>query len=267
MISPSILVVDDEKNTRLGISFTLQEEGVGDWIVDVAENGKQALELLRKQKYGVLITDIKMPILNGIELLKKLDELNIEVTSLMLTGFADFEFARKGMRFGVVDYLLKPVQQDELINSVKKALEIAKTKKDNKVGKLLLDHGFGDALTKEKSNNASVNLAVEFIRNNLNTGLAIKDVAEHVYLNPNYLSVLFKEEKGITFSDFVTNERIRKAKELLIVSDMSLEEITERIGYQTTSYFIRVFKKLEGLTPNQYRNEFFENGKLKEKQG
>jgi two-component system, response regulator YesN len=263
MDHPAILVVDDERNTRLGVSFTLQEEGKGKWTVDTAENGKKALEALREIDYDLLITDVRMPALDGIQLLEQMKKENISVTSFLLTGFAEFEYAQKGLHFGVIDYLLKPVEQEELLQAVYRGLDIAKRNRELEVNKFLVDSGMNEVASKSHNSNQNIDNVVHYISNNLNTPLAIKDVANHVHLNPSYLSVLFKEEIGVTFSDFVTKQRLKKAKELLIFTDTSLDEIAGQIGYQTCSYFIKIFKRFEGVTPKQYRTEFQRIGKLR----
>ncbi|HWO95803.1 MAG TPA: response regulator [Bacillus sp. (in: firmicutes)] len=258
----AILIVDDEPNTRMGVSLTLQKWAKGQFDVDAAENGLQALELLRERNYDLLVTDIRMPVMTGIELLEALREENNDVTSILLTGFAEFEYARKGLQLGAIDYLMKPVQQDKLIASVEKALEAIEKKKQVKLSEFLIDPGIKELFSnQEKSNKPIIENAVQYMNTHLSTSLTIKDVAQHVHLNPSYFSVLFKEEKGITFSDFVTKLRLKKAKELLITTDLGIDEISEQIGYQTTSYFIKIFKKNESMTPKQYRNRLLEKRK------
>ncbi|RBW69749.1 response regulator transcription factor [Bacillus taeanensis] len=263
MYSPTILVVDDEHNTRMGVSLTLQQWGKGQWDVDRAENGLSALEYLRKRAYDLLITDIRMPLMNGIELLETLREENNDVISILLTGFAEFEYAQKGLQLGAIDYLLKPIQQEQLIEAVEKALKASEKKKKSILGTFLLEeHGMqkGDS-NYNKINNPSIESAIKYIDNNLDKPLTIKDTAQYVHLNSSYFSVLFKEETGSTYSEFVTTQRIKKAKELLIVSDIGLDEISEQVGYQTTSYFIKIFKRYEDMTPKQYRDRFLEKRK------
>lgn len=246
MKGKSILVADDEYNARMGVSFTLRQWGDG-CEVNVAENGLQALQYLRERRYDLLITDIRMPLMNGIELLEALRKENIGVPTILLTGFAEFEYAQQGIRLGAVDYLLKPIQQEPLIQAVERALMPAKGNSTPE------DSGEAQHLT--KSNNAYILAALQYIHDHIGEPLAIKEVARHVHLNPSYLSVLFKEEAGLNFIEYVTRLRIKKAKELLLESDLGLDIISERIGLQTTSYFIRIFKKYEEVTPKQYREQ------------
>lgn len=262
MNHPAILIVDDERNARMGVSLTLQKWAKGQYDVDVAENGLQAFELMRERNYDLLVTDIQMPVMTGIELLEALKNEDKDVTSILLTGFAEFEYAQRGLQLGAVDYLLKPIQQDKLVASAQKALETAKKKQRTKLSELLIDPEIQEFFSdQKKSSNLSIDNAMKYINDHLHTSLAIKDVAQHVHLNSSYFSVLFKQEKGITFSDFVTKVRLKKAKELLIVTDLGIDEISEKVGYQTTSYFIKIFKKNENMTPKQYRNRFLEKRK------
>src|SRR5690554_4379856 len=120
----SILVVDDERNSRMGICFTLQQWQIDQIHIDEAKNGQQAWELLKNNEYDLLITDIKMPVMNGLELLEKLREEDNHIICILLTGFAEFNYAQKGIKYGAIDYLLKLVEQEELISAVEKGLKM-----------------------------------------------------------------------------------------------------------------------------------------------
>jgi len=272
MSIPAILVVDDEYNTRMGVSYTLQQWGDGKIDIAAAENGQQALNMLREREYDLLITDIRMPLMTGIELLEALRREKNEIAAVLLTGFAEFEYAQQGLRLGAIDYLLKPVQQSELIKMAEKALNKARLAKERRkrleqhFGQLELSEAVAanrwqgqtsqnqDPLSLRTSNEYVIK-AVQYIDEHISNVLTIKEVAQQVHLNPSYFSVLFKEEAGLTFIDYVTRLRMKKAKELLESSSLSLDAISEQIGLQTTSYFIRMFKKFESITPKQYRDQ------------
>ncbi len=238
-----ILVVDDEYNSRMGVAFTLQSFAPKGFHVDTADNGKQAAEQLKAQDYDLLITDIRMPVMSGIELLESLRSSHNEIPTILLTGFAEFEYAQQALRLGAVDYLLKPVRQNQLIEAVGKALQ-----PKNAAGKKDEAHDIG-------TTNDYIVSAVKYIHEHLGDAISIKEVAHHVHLNASYFSVLFKDETGVNFIDYVIKLRMKRAKELLHHSSLSLDGISEQIGLQTTSYFIRIFKKYEGITPKQYREQ------------
>jgi two-component system, response regulator YesN len=253
----SVLVVDDEYNSRMGVSFLIERWSKGQCEVMTAENGQEALKMLEGSSYDLLITDIKMPIMTGIELIEALRSKGNDIASILLTGFAEFEYAQRGLQLGAIDYLMKPIEQEKLITAVEKALELTINKKKTKISQLLYESAANEFLEKKpKGDNEVVESAVHYISTNFHTPLAIKDVAQHVHLNPSYFSVLFKDKKGVTFTDFVTRIRIKKAKELLILTDLGIDDISEQVGYQTTSYFIKIFKKFESATPKKYRETY-----------
>lgn len=202
----------------------------------MAEHGMQAIKMLRDRAYDLLITDIRMPGMTGLELLAALRQEGNEIDAVVLTGFAEFEYAQQALKLGAIDYLLKPVHQHELIEIVGKGLHANKN-------------------TEAHTNNEYIAAAIMYIREHMEYVITIKEVAAYVHLNPSYFSVLFKSEMGMTFIDYVTHLRISKAKELLRDFSLSLDTISERIGLQTTSYFIRIFKKYEQVTPKQYRDQ------------
>jgi two-component system, response regulator YesN len=256
----SVLVVDDEYNSRMGVSFLIEKWSKGQCEVMTAENGQEALKILEDSSFDLLITDIKMPVMTGIELLEELRSKGNEIASILLTGFAEFEYAKRGLQLGAIDYLMKPIQQEKLIIAVEKAMELNMNKKKTRISRLYYESTAKEFLEENpKGDNEVIESAMHYINTNLHTPLAIKDVAKHVHLNPSYFSVLFKDKKGVTFSDFVTRIRIKKAKELLFLTDLGIDDISEQVGYQTTSYFIRIFKKFESVTPKKYREAFKEN--------
>jgi len=233
-----ILVTDDEQNSRLGVAITLEQWGKDKLIIETADNGQQAFELIQNNTYHILITDIRMPVMTGLELLSAIRRQNNPIKTILLTGFAEFEYAQKGLQLGAADYLLKPIQQEQLIAVVQR----------------LLIELEGEAQgSKPAVQNPYIESGLNYIISNLHMPITIKEVAAHIHLNPSYFSVLFKENTGKNFSDYITDCRMIAAKKSLLESHNSLDEITASIGLQTTSYFIKMFKKLEGMTPKQYR--------------
>lgn len=103
--------------------------------------------------------------------------------------------------------------------------------------------------------NRAVQQAIEYIDMHFEQELTLKEVANQVHLNPSYLSALFKEELQITFSEYVTRKRIQEAKKLLLSTDLTVSEIAEKSGYQTSKYFIKLFKQFENTTPNGFRKQ------------
>ncbi len=283
MKSPVILVVDDEPNARNGVAATLREWGGTEATVETAVNGADALEQLRQRRFDLLVTDIRMPVMDGIRLLEEVRSLELLLPCILLTGFAEFAYAQSALRLGAVDYLLKPVRQEQLLEAVEKALAARQQEGIS----LVLGNGLtgssdrglqgpgsgtssGAPLSSDPGDrgagqdavlNPAIAKALIYIKDHIHEGLPIKDVAGHVHLNPSYFSVLFKEEQGINFIDYITEYRLKLAKEMLGSSAMPLDDISEKIGYQTTSYFIKMFKKHTGMTPKHYRDRLREHSK------
>jgi two-component system response regulator YesN len=247
--SLSVLIAEDELPTRRGVLNSLEQCSQGEWHVHAAENGLEALEYATAQPVDLLITDIRMPGLDGIELLNRLRMENKELVSILLTGYAEFEYARAAVRLGVVNYLLKPVDHDSLIHAVREAIGIVKQRK------LLGEQGSPDEGSYfPKVRNESIRRALEYIKTeHSRASLSVKDVAEHIYLNPSYVSVLFKEETKQTFTEFMSRLRLTRAKELLLQTDKKVYEIAESVGFSSSKYFVHVFRDAEGMTPYQFR--------------
>ena len=123
-----VLIADDEKIERDGIKFLLSQEE-GEFEIHEASNGKQALNILKSQGIDFLLTDIKMPHMDGLELAGKVSQENPELPIVIFSGYSDFSFAQEAMRYGVKDYVLKPVDPDTFHNTINKVkCEIANTK-------------------------------------------------------------------------------------------------------------------------------------------
>ncbi|NHN31657.1 response regulator transcription factor [Paenibacillus agricola] len=248
---PCILIAEDELPTRNGVLKALQAWSQGKVNLQTVENGLEAFQYRKLHPVDLLITDIRMPGLNGIQLLERLKKEGLETTSILLTGYAEFEYARKAMALGAVNYILKPVEYQSLISAVEEAFETRKLWKGA--------HS-DSALPMPQVLNDSIRKALTYISSELsNTSLGIKEVAEYIHLNSSYVSVLFKEETGQTFSDYLTRQRLAKAKLLLVGTDMKIYEIAERTGFSSSKYFVKVFREAEDLTPKEFRTESKKN--------
>ncbi|MCY9659896.1 response regulator [Paenibacillus chondroitinus] len=244
---PCILIAEDELPTRNGIMKALQTWSEGKINLQVAENGMEAFHYRKTNPVDLLITDIRMPGLNGIQLLERLKKEGLQTKSILLTGYAEFEYARKALTLGAVNYILKPVEFQNLISAVEEAFEENKLwKRVNHDSSFIVPQVLNDSIRK-----SLVYISAEL----WNPSLGIKDVAEHIHLNSSYVSVLFKEETGYTFSDYLTRLRLFKSKELLLGTDMKIYEVAERTGFSSSKYFVKVFREAELLTPKEFRNE------------
>ncbi|MGG1674918.1 response regulator [Neobacillus sp. NRS-1170] len=249
----TILVVDDEPRTRQGLKKTLDTWANGNYQIFTASNGEEAMDLMQKQKVHILITDIRMPEITGLQLLKIAKEQNIYPVIIVISAYSEFEYAQEALRLGVINYLLKPISKKALIEAVEGAVQAVEKQERAGMIEKVVDQKLMNVNAQNPSNRVPIREAIDYINNNIKNELTQKEVADHVHLNPSYLSVLFKEHVKLTFSEYVTRRRIQRAKELLISTNLPINDIAEESGYKTAKYFIKIFKELEGMTPSAYR--------------
>lgn len=245
----TILVVDDEPRSRYGLKKTLAET----YRVICAENGKQALKRLSEQPVDLVITDIRMPEMTGLRLVHQLTRLEWKPAILIVSAYSDFSYAQKAIQFGVSGYLLKPVSKKKLFQEVEKALKEKAVKDREKLYARIMDDKLVRIHQKMAQLSNPLQKALHFIDERLNEKLTLNRVAEHVHLNKNYFSTLFKEQTGVTFHEYVTRSRLELAKSLLLSTDLTVTEIADETGYNNTKHFVETFKKMEGKTPTAFR--------------
>lgn len=249
----TILIVDDEETTLRGLTKSLEVWADGRFRIRSAASAREALQTAQNEKVHVLVTDICMPEMTGLELIKEMLQTGQQPVSLILSGHSEFEFAQTAIRLGVLNYLVKPVQKKKLIQSVEEALEKEFTQERAGIMQKAADHSLADLEQEQKQMTSPVQAGKDYIDMHMDRQMMLKEVAEHVHLNPSYFSVIFKEQTGLTFSEYVTRKRIQKAKQLLLTTSIPVAEIAETAGYQTAKYFNKIFKEYEGLTPGQFR--------------
>ncbi|MEF2607976.1 MAG: response regulator [Schaedlerella sp.] len=235
-----ILIIDDEPKIRNGLSNLLtRREG---WEVAGAyENAADALKYLAVNQVDVMITDIKMPEISGLELIARIRERDKKTAIIILSGYSNFQFAQRAIELGVSRYLTKPTNPRELI------CVLEETEKK-----------LGGKQEKEKDSGKIPNLfvqkAADYIKLNYSEKISIKEIADQLYLSPNYLSELFKKHTGKTISEYLTDYRLEKACQLLDHAEYRVGDVSGMVGIHDGRYFSNMFKKKYGMTPTEYRN-------------
>lgn len=235
-----ILIIDDEPKIRNGLSNLLtRREG---WEVAGAyENAANALKYLAVNQVDVMITDIKMPEISGLELIARIRERDKKTAIIILSGYSNFQFAQRAIELGVSRYLTKPTNPRELI------CVLEETEKK-----------LGGKQEKEKDSGKIPNLfvqkAADYIKLNYSEKISIKEIADQLYLSPNYLSELFKKHTGKTISEYLTEYRLEKACQLLDHAEYRVGDVSGMVGIHDGRYFSNMFKKKYGMTPTEYRN-------------
>ncbi len=254
-----ILIVDDEKNIREGLVETINWKDYGIDKVLATNNGYAALEILKKARVDIMIADIKMPGINGLELTERVNECYPEIKVILLSGYSEFEYAKRAITLGVEDYLLKPVKIVKLVNTVEKLC--AKIKEEKKKKQMI---GYSTDYTRKDNGTAEycepvkcsafIEKCKEYLQENFSNDIRLEDLSTYVGKNTSYISHVFKKETGMSFSEYLNKIRIKMAMELMERSSMLIYEIAESVGYSDYRYFTYVFKKYTGRIPSEYRS-------------
>lgn len=239
-----IIVVEDEQRSREGLCRLIQTIP-GDWqIVAVASNGEAATELILQLKPDVVFTDIKMSVMDGITMISVVRARNVKTEFVIVSGYADFEFARQLISLDVVEYLLKPVTLDE----VTRALERVKMRIEG--GGVPVSSG----CLKDKYPEAhpTVLKALSIIEAAYAGKVNQRDLAAELGISPEYFSYLFSKNIGVTFSDFLRRYRVEKAMELYASGNCPKHDVPYTVGFSDAKYFGQVFRSVTGQSPSEY---------------
>lgn len=252
MKTKRILIVDDEPRTRDGLKRTLEKWSEGQFEITCFDNAQTTIDYLSIHSVNLLITDIRMPKMTGLKLIKILKQKKIQPMVIIISAYSEFEYAQEALRQGVINYLLKPIGKKKLIEAVEDALERQAKWDKSKVIEKIIDDDLID-IEKQEIYPRSIRQAVTYIDEYYPDEISLKEVADHVHLNPSYLSTLFKDELNVSFTDYLTKVRIQRAKQLLLTTDLNVTEIAEKVGYKTPKYFNKVFKEHVNQTPSMFR--------------
>lgn len=233
-----ILLVDDEPNILAGMRALLQKRCRYSVHIDTAENGEKALEMLGQYSYHLLISDVKMPGIGGIELMKQATARYPELQIILLTGFGDFADIYETTHYRNVKYILKIEDEEDILRIIDTTLEAVKLLPEDKELKSLI---------------AQVE---QFVTENIQSSASVNVVAEKFHFSPAHLSRLYKSYAGQNLSNYIKQVQMQEAKRLLAKPGSRIHEISEQLGFSSPSYFILAFKKAEGMTPRQYQQQF-----------
>lgn len=237
----SIMIVEDEYLVRQGISSLVDFKKFNMQVIGEAENGLEAWEKIQAECPDIILTDINMPQMNGIKLAQLAREQYPQLHIIFLTGYDDFDYALSAVKLGADDYLLKPFSREDveaMLIKVKEKLD--KEKKQQQVHELVEKAEFSDL--------------EQAIHDRLaDTELSLKSLSFQLGFNSSYLSVLIKKELGLPFQDYLIQERMKKAKLLLLTTDLKVYEVAEQVGFEDMNYFSQRFKQIVGVTPRQFK--------------
>lgn len=245
----NIVIVDDEPKIRNGISKLLDShEG---WnVLGAFEDAKTALQFMDENAVDVLLTDIKMPEVSGLELIKEIREKNHKINIIILSGYSNFNYAQKAIELGVIRYLTKPTNPKEMIA----VLQSIEAKINQEQGQEQVPENEIDPQESEITN-LIILKAIKYIERNYKYKITLKNMSDELFISPNYLCELFKKHTGKNLSDYIIEYRMKKAKMYLNQLEYKVSDVADMVGFGDAKYFSSTFKKTFGITPLEYRNK------------
>ncbi len=228
-----------KKITALNLPLTLAGE---------ATNGREAILLMEEHFPDLVITDIRMPQPDGLELAQYLQKNHPGAKTILLSGYNDFSYAQSALRFGVVDYLLKPITLEALSESLHKILITMKTE-----SRQLQAYRFSNSRLDQKS---ICELLETYLHENYHKEISFQELGDKFGFTPEYLGRIFKKHTGESPSKYLTKVRMNEAKRLLLNNlDMEIQKVGELVGYKDGFYFSRTFKIHTGIQPSEFRHQ------------
>lgn len=238
-------------------------------VVGEAADGISAWNLYKKLQPEVIITDIRMPEVDGLHFIKKIKQLNENIISIIVSGYDDSDYLHEALKIGAFDYQLKPIDKDEFFCTLRRAkryLDINTQKKEEyqRIKQELVKATHSISFQKKtpsimdyySGKNQLVIKAVAFVMNNYHKPINLESVSANLFVHPKYFSSLFKKEMNQGFTDFLTAYRINCSLELLKKSNLKVSEIASIVGYKDPGYFNKVFKSIQGIAPIEYKTDY-----------
>ena len=260
-----ILVVDDERRILDGMRRALDELGLFETFV--AQSGLEALAILDEREIDAMLLDIAMPDINGIELMKQLRDRPEKPATVVISGYDEFAFAQEALVFGAVEYLLKPIDSDDVkrigerLHGLVMAKHREKTqsqKMQQMLGELLADKARGEQPEPPQPSEDNPRHIAERVKraveqNYQDVELSVHQLAKMLNYSPNYLGNAFKRAYCLSINDYLAQYRVSEAKRLMDETNLMVYEIAAMVGFDTQNYFSKTFRKYVGMSPSEYR--------------
>lgn len=281
-----LLIADDEMIERAVLYKTLHKNLGDQCAIFQAENGREALRIYEQEKIQIAILDIEMPGINGIEAAERIREKDKDCCIIFLTAFDEFSYAKKAIMIRALDYLLKPYDEQELMLVVEEAMRLTNERQKEKVireqqlealGESHAESGpavrpraeaFREAAEEEDELEEDGNIRLskvgemisQYIHENYMYDLSMQELARTMNYSEPYFCKLFKQCFNKNFTSYLTEYRVNEAKKMLEQPTVNVKEIGKAVGYADSNYFAKVFKRMTGQSPTEYRLCIFQKG-------
>lgn len=237
-----VLVADDEDTIRKGVAKYIQLHTDRFNKVYEAENGQEAIDLTLKYQPEIILLDVQMPLKNGIDVMQEVAKAGLHPIIIILSGYDEFKYAQQALKYGAKEYLLKPTRAADILSCLN---ELA----DKYIGPEEINVIDGEPEQK----NHLVKSAQEYIAEHYTENLQLAGVAEKIGISSGYLSTIFAQNLGCGFVDYLNKVRIERACCYLEQNYLKTYEIAYKVGFHDEKYFSKVFKKIKGMSPKEYR--------------
>lgn len=234
-----LLIADDEDIIRRGVAKYLKLHTERFEPIYEAENGLEAIDLILKYQPDILLLDVQMPMKTGIDVMKEVKKSGLTPIVIILSGYEEFQYAQQAVRLGAKEYLLKPIRAKDILECLNR----------------LADEYIGSEGEKEENTaeNQLVKDAEDYISEHYMEAVSLKDIADNLGVSKCYVSTLFTQNKQCGFVDFLNQVRIERACGYLEQNYFKVYEIAYKVGFRDEKYFSKVFRKIKGVTPKEYR--------------
>lgn len=248
-----ILVVEDEKMIRKGIIYGFDYESMNCIIVGEARDGEEGVSQIKALKPDIVITDINMPVMDAFEMLDA--TLDFSYSTIILSGYDEFSNAQKAIKYGVSEFIVKPIEKDEMEEALKRAIaqrdmlnniqQVKGEREDYRQLQVLPE-------IPDVKLDGVVSEMIDYVKEHYSEKFVFEDVAKTIGYSPNYLYKSFKKYTSLTFNDYLNRYRIQKAIDLMLTTDKKIYEISYECGFKEYKYFNKVFKKYVGVSATDY---------------
>lgn len=248
-----ILIADDEPIERMVVSKMIQSHFGDEIELSQAVNGREAIEIARKAHCQIMLMDISMPGIDGLEAAETIREENPDCSIIFLTAYDEFDFAKRAIKVHALDYLLKPWSKDELIAVIDEAIHLVQQNAENREQET--DKGTDTAEEKQEllKNQMQIERVRQYIETHYMEDICLQDAAAALHYSEVYFCKFFKHNFDKNFIMFLSELRVEKAKVLLSDVTINIRDVSRKVGYRDSGYFTKVFKRITGYTPSEYR--------------
>lgn len=262
-----VLLADDEQIERMALAKRLHKHFGDSLVIWQAADGNEAVRLCFKERCQIVIMDISMPELNGVEAAEQIRRLDEDCEIIFLTAYDEFSYAKRAIAIHALDYLLKPCEEEELTVVMEEA--VGRIQKREQFEKLHMEQEMPEEtgaempepdLEEEPDEPDRLGQAAEkirrYIRKNYMKDISMQDAARMMNYSDAYFCKLFKQCFDQNFTAYLARFRINEARRLLQDKNASVREVSMLVGYYDANYFAKVFKRIAGMNPSEYRDSF-----------